>query len=700
MHRATASQASSVGPKTVTDLLQSVQRAVEKGCRDDAFALYETWISENANDPLLHAVLFNYGTLLLEDKRNLNAIAAFEQAIARDPAFAQPYINLGNAYERNGQADKAIDAWMRVANLIPQMTGAALTHKLTALKQIARVFETARLEGDAEETIAKSLEINGNQRDVIQHWIALRQSQCKWPAITEVGQAISRDLWASISPLSLAVECDDPIFQLANAYRYYWWDVAQRAPVVSKPFRDPDPTPRPIRVGYLSSDLREHAVGFLMSEVFELHDRRKVEVYAYYCGIRTADAVQSRFKASSDHWVDISPLSDDQAIEKIREDNIDILVDLNGYTKDARLKVVAARPAPIIVNWLGFPGTMGSPHHNYIIADPIIIPKDSEQFYSERVLHLSCYQPNDRQRYVTPVRPTKSQAGLPEDKFIFCCFNSSQKYRREVFDDWITILQKVPNSILWLLSGQADTNKRLQQYASERGIDETRVIFAPRQPNPDHMARFGLADVFLDTSPYGAHTTASDALWMGVPVVTKIGTTFAARVCASLLSAAGLESLVCQSREQYIEKAVSLASDHCQYTSAREHLTRNRDSVRLFDTPQLVRELEGCFAQMREDLLADRLPQPDLSNLDALAEVAINAPREGTPPCLGALAEIYGDLLLQRGCVEAGQGLKSLGHLMRISEAVAANDSGRIPESLETPIIEVLPTAVRAAKAS
>jgi predicted O-linked N-acetylglucosamine transferase (SPINDLY family) len=364
------------------------------------------------------------------------------------------------------------------------------------------------------------------------------------------------------------------------------------------------------------------------------------------------------------------------------------------------LKVVAARPAPIIVNWLGFPGTMGSPHHNYIIADPIIIPKDSEQFYSERVLHLSCYQPNDRQRYVTPVRPTKRQAGLPEDKFIFCCFNSSQKYRREVFDDWMMILQKVPNSILWLLSGQADTNKRLQQYASERGIDEARIIFAPRQPNPDHMARFGLADVFLDTSPYGAHTTASDALWMGVPVVTKIGTTFAARVCASLLSAAGLESLVCQSREQYIETAVDLASNHRRCASAREHLTRNRDSIRLFDTPQLVRELEGCFAQMREDLLADRLPRPDLSNLDALAEVAINVPREGTPPCLGALAEMYGDLLLQRGCVQAGQGLKSLGHLMRISEAVAANDSGRIPEPTETPISEALPMDVRAAKAS
>jgi predicted O-linked N-acetylglucosamine transferase (SPINDLY family) len=699
MQPATDNQEVPVGPTTVTDLLQSVQGAVELGRREDALQIYENWIQSNSNDPLLHAVLFNFGTLLLENKSYPKAIEIFEQAIAREPSFFPPYINLGNCYERNGQADKAIDAWTRVANFVPQLTGVALNHKLTALKQIARVFETARLESDAEETLARSLEINGQQRDVIQHWIALRQSQCKWPAIVETGQVETRDLWASISPLSLAVECDDLIFQLANAYRYYWLDVAQRTPALPRPVADLAPTTRPIRVGYLSSDLREHAVGFLMSEVFELHDRRKVEVYAYYCGIQTVDAVQARFKASCDHWVDISGLTDKQAIEQICADKIDILVDLNGYTKDARLKVVAARPAPIIVNWLGFPGTMGSPHHNYIIADPIIIPKESEPFYAERVVRLSCYQPNDRQRYVNPVRPTREQAGLPKDKFIYCCFNSSQKYRREVFDDWLQILQTVPDSILWLLSGQSQTNDRLKKYATDQGLDADRIVFAPRQANPDHLARFGLADVFLDTSPYGAHTTASDALWMGVPVITRIGTTFAARVCASLLTAAGLQDLVCQTREQYIETAVTFASDSRKYALAREHLVRNRDSVLLFDTPRLVRELEGCYSQMREDLIAGRLPQPDLSNLDALAEVAIDVPRDA-PRSLREQAKIYGELLIRRGCVQAGLMLSTQSQLKVVAEAVAANDCGVIPTTTETRRVGSLPAEFQAAKAS
>jgi predicted O-linked N-acetylglucosamine transferase (SPINDLY family) len=630
--------------------LEEVQAALTLGNREAAYDLYRAWIAANPQAPLLHAVCFNLGTLCLEDRRFADAIAAFEKAIEHDPDFPPSYINLGNAHERNGDLKAAIEVWLRAANLVPALTGPALGYKIAALKQVARVFETARLEADAEDVLVRSLDLDPRQRDVIQHWIALRQAQCKWPAVEPVAGLDLRDAWSAISPLSLAVECDDPIFQLANAYNYYWQDIAHRCSV--QPHTEPLSLSRtgPLRVGYLSSDLREHAVGFLMSEVFELHDRRNVEVYAYYCGVKTSDLVQARFRASCDHWLDVSCFSDDDIATRIREDKIGILIDLNGYTKDARLKVVAARPAPVIVNWLGFPGTMGSPHHNYIIADPVIIPEGAERFYSERVFRLRCYQPNDRNRTVNPVRPTRGQAGLPKDGFVFCCFNSSQKFKPDVFSDWMEILDQTPGSVLWLLSGQSRTDEKLRSLACEAGVAPGRLIFAPRMPNAEHLARFALADLFLDTFPYGAHTTASDALWMGVPVLTRIGSSFAARVCASLVAAVGLPDFISQTREQYIAKAVRLANDPSAHAEARQRLLRNRDGCVLFDTPALVRDLEQLYAGMRDDALRNELPLPELSNVDSLLQVAVGLDRSKGDTPLDELIAQYRTALAYRGC--------------------------------------------------
>ena len=648
------------GPSEITSLLEEVQAAISLGNREAAHDLYRAWIAANPKAPLLHAVLFNLGTLCLEERRYADAIAAFEKAIEHDPKFPPSYINLGNAHERSGDLKAAIEVWLRAANLVPALTGPALGYKIAALKQVARVFETARLEADAEDVLVRSLDLDPRQRDVIQHWIALRQAQCKWPAVEPVAGLDLRDAWSAISPLSLAVECDDPVFHLANAYNYYWQDIAHRRPV--QPVAEPHHSlfrPGPLRVGYLSSDLREHAVGFLMSEVFELHDRRNVEVYAYYCGVKTSDLVQARFRASCDHWLDVSSFSDDDIATRIREDKIDILVDLNGYTKDARLKVIAARPAPVVVNWLGFPGTMGSPHHNYIIADPVIIPEGAERFYSERVVRLRCYQPNDRNRTVHPVRPTRRQAELPDDGFVFCCFNSSQKFKPDVFADWMEILNQTPGSVLWLLSGQSRTDARLTSLAGDAGIAPGRIIFAPRMPNAEHLARFSLADLFLDTFPYGAHTTASDALWMGVPVLTRIGSSFAARVCASLVAAVGLPDFISQTREQYIAKAVRLANDPAAHAEARQRLLRNRDGCVLFDTPALVRDLEQLYAGMRDDALHNELPLPDLSGLDSVLQVAVAFDRSKGDIPLEELTEHYRTGLACRGCGSASLELLS-----------------------------------------
>jgi len=385
-----------------------------------------------------------------------------------------------------------------------------------------------------------------------------------------------------------------------------------------------------LRIGYLSSDLREHAVGHLMAEVFSLHDRSKVEVFAYYCGIPANDPMHAAFKSSADHWVSISEMDDVSAAKRIAADGIDILVDVNGYTREARTKVIALRPAPVIVNWLGFPGTMASPYHQYIIADSWIIPEEFETYYSEKVLRLPCYQPNNRKREVSTRQPTRAEMGLPENATVYCCFNGTHKITRFTFERWLTILERVPGSVLWMLGSTEAAHERLRKFAQGRGIATERLIFAEKLKNPDHLARYPLADLFLDTTPYGAHTTASDALWMGVPVLTYTGRSFASRVCGSLSRAAGLPELVCASAEEYIDRAVQLGKDRASIKPYRDRLQSNRNTCTLFDTPLLVREMESLYARMWQDFEQDRLPQPDLSNLETYLEVGCSADHETT----------------------------------------------------------------------
>jgi predicted O-linked N-acetylglucosamine transferase (SPINDLY family) len=584
--------------------------------------LYKLWIEHNAEHPLLHAVNFNYGVVLSGSGDPAGARDAFLEAIRINPDFLPPYINLGTLLERAGHLDQAVTSWLSAVNRVPGINGDAVLHKATALKQLGRVFESVRDTKNAEDVLQKSLDINPHQRDVAQHWIALRQAQCKWPVIAPWGNVERKLLLQSISPLSLGAYSDDPMFQLANSYKYYTLEVAPKGPCTVGRWTPPEtPRSRPLRVGYVSSDLREHAVGFLTSELFELHDRSKVEIFAYYCGPVANDATNARIKAAVDHWTDVTLLNDTQAAAQIVRDGIDILVDLNGYTKDARTKVFALRPAPIIVNWLGFPGSMGSPHHNYIIADDYIIPPALEPYYSERVLRLPCYQPNDRRRVVAEHRPSRAEAGLPETALVYCCFNGTQKITRFTFKRWMEILKRVPDAVLWLLTGGEVADAALRQHAVQHGVAAERLIFAPKMANPDHLARYPLADLFLDTSPYGAHTTASDAMWLGVPVLTTAGRGFASRVCGSLVRAAGLPELVCDDFDGYVARAVELGHDRARLKALKDKLVAGRDSCVLFDTQLLVRSLEALFERMWDAYAAGRLPEPDLANLEIYHDI-------------------------------------------------------------------------------
>jgi len=616
-----------VGNMTVPDLIRAAETFKNSGQAASVEAAYAAWIGANPADPLLYAVLFNY-SVVLSDVGKLDAAQhCLEQAIGLQADFMPAYINLGRIYERQGKIGPAIVQWSAALAKMAAVNGTAVAHKTTALNQSARALEAVNQDETAEAMLRESLELDRQQREVVQHLVALRQRQCEWPVLASSERVDRSILLEGMSPLSAAAYTDDPLWQLALADHYNKRDVGTPAAAMDA-WPLAGERSGPLRVGYLSSDLREHAVGYLMTEIFGLHDRSQIEVFVYYCGIEAQDGLHEHFKQTADHWVSISSLDDAAAASRIAQDGIQILMDLNGYTRDARLKLVALRPAPVIVNWLGYPGTMASPYHHYLIADDWIIPPEHEAYYSEKVVRLPCYQPSNRNRIVAPDRPTRSEAGLPEDGMVFCCFNGSHKIHRFTFDRWLKILAGVPGSVLWLLANTESTANRLRAYAQGQGIDPQRLVFAGKLANPAHLARYALADLFLDTTPYGAHTTASDALWSGVPVLTLSGRSFASRVSGSLARAAGLSELICATAEEYVERAVAFGNDRASIEPFREKLRSGRESCTLFDMPQLVRGLEELYRDMWRACEAGVLPRPDLANLDVYLEIGNQAEHE------------------------------------------------------------------------
>jgi predicted O-linked N-acetylglucosamine transferase (SPINDLY family) len=614
LERATAGTLTAVDMATVAHIVR--QSAGPAGVRQ----LYDTWLAHNEDDTLFYAVLFNYGVFLTDIGDIAGARTCLDKTIALKPDFMPAHINLGRLYERMGSADLALRQWNEVLRSMSHLTASSVLHKVTALNQTSRVLETRHQDEAAETFLRQSIELDRDQSEALQHYLAARQRQCKWPVIVPWDKLKREMLTANLSPLSAAVHTDDPMLHLAISWRYNKQEAPVTAADVLRDHWAARETSSRLRIGYLSSDLRNHAIGYLMAELFELHDSGAVELFAYYCGPEMEDPLQARIRAAVDHWVPLHGMTDAEAARRIADDGIQILVDVNGYTKDARTKAVALRPAPVIVNWLGYPGSMGSPYHHYIIADDWIIPPDSEIYYSEAVRRLPCYQPNDRKRVVA-AQPTREEAGLPEGAMVYCCFNGTHKISRFTFERWLTILGRVPGSVLWLLSANETTERRLREYAQSKGIAPERIIFAAKKANPEHLARYPLADLFLDTAPYGAHTTASDALWMGVPILTMSGRSFASRVCGSLVRAAGLPDLDCASPNEFVDRAVAMGRDRSIALGYRERLAKGRDTCVLFDTPLLARKLEDLYRGMWADFRAGKLPVADLANLDAYLEI-------------------------------------------------------------------------------
>jgi predicted O-linked N-acetylglucosamine transferase (SPINDLY family) len=401
-----------------------------------------------------------------------------------------------------------------------------------------------------------------------------------------------------VAPFTLLAYCDDPALHRQCAETF----VADRMPERPEPmWRGPPVRHDKIRVAYLSADFHQHATAYLVAELFELHDRARFEIFGLAFDWDDGSAVRRRLVKSFDQFHDVRTRSNQEVARLLHQNEIDIAIDLKGHTGDARLGIFAYRGAPIQASYLGYPGTIGAPFIDYIVGDPVVTPLDHAPFYVEKIVQLpDCYQVNDRKRAIPDETPSRAEAGLPADGFVFCCFNNNYKITAPVFDVWMRLLQAVPGSVLWLLRDNAAAERNLRREAQARGIDPARLVFADRTDLASHLARHRRADLFLDTAPYNAHTTASDALWAGVPLITCRGNAFAGRVGASLLHAVGLGELVTDSLADYEALARRLATDKAQLAGVRQRLADNRLTCRLFDADRFRRHIEAAYSTMWE----------------------------------------------------------------------------------------------------
>ena len=424
---------------------------------------------------------------------------------------------------------------------------------------------------------------------------------CDWTGYDEDVAAIVADLRAgkpACEPFAALASLASPHDQLRAARA---WGAAYHPPPPAPPHdaaRAAEPGAR-IRLAYLSADFRDHAMAVLMAGLFERHDRARFETTAISFGPPHDGPMRRRLIAAFDHFVDVHERDDREVAALLRERGIDIAVDLNGYTQGARPAVLAARPAPVQVNYLGYPGTLGVAWIDYIIADRIVIPPQAHDAYDECVVTLpDSYQPNDRSREMFEPTPTRAEVGLPATGFVFCCFNNNFKITPGMFGLWMDVLREVAGSVLWLLGVTETAAANLRAAAAAHDVDPQRLVFAPRIPGPEHLARHRLAELFLDTLPYAAHTTASDALWTGLPVLTCLGSSFAGRVAGSLLHAAGVPELVCGSLEEYRARAIALARDPAELRALRARLAAGRENCPLFDADRYTRHMEAAFLAM------------------------------------------------------------------------------------------------------
>ncbi len=583
------------GDMTLPELLDRAHRLHQDGLAEASAELYEQWIA-HTQSPLRHVACFNWGTVLGALSRPAQAEQAYLQALALQPNFLQARLNLGHQLENQGRPDEALAQWRMVVAQSHPDGGESEVLYLHAVNNLARLCEQQRAFEEAERYMVMSLQAKAEQLDVIQHYVHVRQKQCEWPIYQKVGQVTDNQLLTGTSPLAMLGASDDPALQLLAAQRFVHSKVPKAPPVALHSTHPP--RQGRIKIGYLSGDLCMHAVGLLTGELLGLHDRNRFEVHGFCWSREDGSEQRRRLRAGMDHYHPLTGVSDASAAQLIAEKGMDIVVDLQGLTNGARPAILGMRAAPIQVSYLGFPGTSCIPGVDWIIADHFVMPEALRPYCSEQPIYLPhCYQVSDRQRAVGPT-PTRAAQGLPEDAFVFCSFNNNFKFTEAVFQVWMRVLHAVPDSVLWLLADNAWAQENMLRAADAHGVARERLIFAPRAAPPDYLARFQLADLLLDTFPYNAGTTASDALWMGVPILTLSGRTYISRMAGSLLTAVGLPDLITESLAEYEQRAIQLGREPQRVLSYRRYLAEHGRQSRLFDIPALVGHMDDAFERL------------------------------------------------------------------------------------------------------
>jgi predicted O-linked N-acetylglucosamine transferase (SPINDLY family) len=533
----------------------------------------------------------NLGNLLQTRSDYLGAIEYYKQALKSNPNYPDALCNMGAALVKLNRGAEAIACFDSAIRINPRLVQAHSNRGIL-------LVDSAEFES-AIPSLETALSYSSNVDFLLSSLLRAKMSLCDWRGIEQWVEKLHVEIAeakAVSNPFAVIGLIDSPALQKTAAEtcirRMYPADDALGA-------ISPWARHEKIRVGYFSADFHDHATMYLMAELFELHDRSAFEIYAFSFGAETQGKMRSRILPCFDRFIEVGSMSDMEVARLSRTLEIDIAVDLKGLTAHSRPKIFAYRAAPAQVAYLGHPGTTGAEYIDYVIADEIVLPKGEREHFSERVLYVPhSYQVNDRKRGISSTPGSKFQHDLPQAGVVYCCFNSTYKITPAVFDSWMRILLGVDTSVLWLLQSTQKCVENLRAEAARRGVDPARLIFAEQRPLEEHLARYRHADLFLDTSPCSAHTTASDALWAGVPVLTCMGSSFASRVAGSLLHAVGLPEMVVNTWHDYEALAVELGRDQAALEKLRQKLDHNRLTTPLFDSGLFTKNIESVYREI------------------------------------------------------------------------------------------------------
>lgn len=543
---------------------------------------------------------YNLGLIYSLQGMHQLAVEAYDRALTIKPYDAEVLINKASACNDLKNYDLALDIIEKAIAINPQIPEAWIN------KAIA--LENLDFYDDALDAYLKAISLNPTLDWVYGYFLLTKMKICSWTDFPKYKKYIAEKVMLCeriVRPFELLGLIDDALLQKMASETYLQTTFPQN-PILGSISKHR--STQKIRVAYFSADFRNHPVGFLIAELIELHERSQFELYAFSL-VKADDEMQGRFEQAFDKFIDVQNKTDIEIAQLARELEIDIAVDLTGLTRDSRTGIFAYRAAPIQVNYLGYPGTMGADYMDYIVADRTLIPHQSEKFYSEKIVFLpNSYQVNDRKRIISDRRFTRRELGLPKSGFVFCCFNNNFKILPETFNSWMRILKSVEGSVLWLLVDNPSAKSNLIIEAKKQGIDSERIIFAERMPLSEHLSRQKNADLFLDTLPYNAHTTSSDALWSGLPVLSLIGNSFVSRVAASLLNAIGLPELIVKGPKEYEELAIELATNPERLENIKLKLINQRLTAPLFDTPLFTKNLEAAYIKIYDRYRLDLPP--------------------------------------------------------------------------------------------